>query len=138
MDLSNSREDYLKAIYQICEKERVARVKSIAKQLNVSQSSVNYAVNVLLDSGLIKHKRYGYIELTEKGRKTGKQISLKHQLIKKFLKTVLEVDEKIADKDACRIEHAISKHTLKKIISFMNLKGNEGDSGEPDRSKKEY
>ncbi len=101
MDLSNSREDYLEAIYQICEKERVARVKSIAKQLNVSQSSVNYAVNGLLDSGLIKHKRYGYIELTEKGRKTGKQISLKHQLIKKFLKTVLEVDEKIADKDAC-------------------------------------
>ena len=75
---------------------------------------------------------------SKKGRKTGKQISLKHQLIKKFLKTVLEVDEKIADKDACRIEHDISKHTLKKIISFMNLKGTEGDSGEPDRSKKEY
>lgn len=130
MNLSNSREDYLEAIYLICREKEVARVKNIAEQLNVSIGSVNYAINALSNSGLIKHKRYGYIELTEKGRKLGKKISKKHQLIKDFLMKILSVDEKIAEKDACRIEHDISNQTLEKIDSFLRLYKKEGNSDE--------
>ncbi|MEA1913589.1 MAG: metal-dependent transcriptional regulator [candidate division WOR-3 bacterium] len=119
MKLSESREDYLEAIYEICKKEKVARVKSIAEQLGVSLASVNYAVGVLQEAGLTKHKRYGYIELTERGSRIGKSILEKHRLIRSFLMKVLNVEEEIADKDACRMEHSLSNHTMEKIAFFM-------------------
>lgn len=130
MELSNSREDYLEAIYQICEQKKVARVKNIASRLNVSIGSVTYAINALLDYGLIKHKKYGYIELTEKGRKLGKEILEKHKLIKNFLINILKVDEEIAEEDACRIEHCISNQTYERIESFLRLYKEEGNKYE--------
>ena len=130
MELSDSREDYLEAIYQICEQKKVARVKNIASRLNVSIGSVTYAINALLDSGLIKHKKYGYIELTGKGKKLGKKILEKHKLIKKFLINILKVDEAIAEEDACKIEHCISNQTYERIESFLRLYKEKGSEDE--------
>jgi DtxR family Mn-dependent transcriptional regulator len=130
MELSNSREDYLEAIYQICEQKKVARVKNIASRLNVSIGSVTYAINALLDSGLIKHKKYGYIELTQKGKKLGKEILEKHKLIRNFLINILNVDEEIAEEDACKIEHCISNQTYERIESFLRLYKEKGSKDE--------
>jgi DtxR family Mn-dependent transcriptional regulator len=122
MEMTKSREDYLEVICEICEEEKVARVKDIAARMNVSLASVNYALNVLDEAGLIKHKKYGYIELTEKGNEVGSAIYRKHKLIRSFLMDVLNVDECIADKDACGIEHVISEETFDKMKNFLQSK----------------
>ena len=122
MELTKSREDYLEAICEICEEEKVARVKDIASHMAVSLASVNYAMKALKGEGLIKQKRYGYIELTEKGNEIGQAIYSKHKLIRSFLINVLNVDKKIADKDACGIEHVVSEETFDKMKSFMESK----------------
>ncbi len=122
MELTKSREDYLEAICEICEEEKVARVKDIASHMAVSLASVNYALKALKSEGLIKHKRYGYIELTEKGNKVGQAIYRKHKLIRSFLINVLNVDENIADKDACGIEHVVSEETCDKMNSYLKSK----------------
>jgi DtxR family transcriptional regulator, Mn-dependent transcriptional regulator len=119
MELSKSREDYLEAICEICEEEKVARVTDIASHMSVSLASVNYALKALRKSGLIKHKRYGYIELTEKGSKIGNAIYKKHKLIRSFLINVLNVDKNIADRDACGIEHVVSEETCDKMQSYL-------------------
>jgi DtxR family transcriptional regulator, Mn-dependent transcriptional regulator len=119
MELSKSREDYLEAICEICEEEKVARVTDIASHMSVSLASVNYALKALRKSGLIKHKRYGYIELTEKGSKIGNAIYKKHKLIRSFLINVLNVDKNIADRDACGIEHVVSQETCDKMQSYL-------------------
>jgi DtxR family Mn-dependent transcriptional regulator len=122
MELTKSREDYLEAICEICEEEKVARVKDIASHMDVSLASVNYALKALKGEGLIKHKRYGYIELTEKGNELGQAIYRKHKLIRSFLINVLNVDEKVADKDACGIEHVVSEETCDKMNSYLKTK----------------
>ena len=122
MELTRSREDYLEAICEICEEEKVARVKDIASHMAVSLASVNYALKALKGEGLIKHKRYGYIELTEKGCEIGQAIYSKHKLIRAFLMNILNVNEGVADKDACGIEHVISEETFDKMKSFMESK----------------
>ena len=119
MELSKSREDYLEAICGICEEAKVARVTDIASHMSVSLASVNYALKALRKSGLIKHKRYGYIELTEKGSKIGNAIYKKHKLIRSFLINVLNVDKNIADRDACGIEHVVSEETCDKMQSYL-------------------
>ncbi len=119
MELTKSREDYLEAICEICEEEKVARVKDIAAHMAVSLASVNYALKALKGRGLIKHKKYGYIELTEKGNAIGQAIYRKHKLIRSFLINVLNVDKNIADKDACGIEHVVSEETCDKMNSYL-------------------
>ena len=119
MELTKSKEDYLEAICEICEEEKVARVKDIASNMAVSLASVNYALKALKGRGLIKHKKYGYIELTEKGNEIGRAIYRKHKLIRSFLINVLNVDKNIADKDACGIEHVVSEETCDKMNSYL-------------------
>jgi DtxR family Mn-dependent transcriptional regulator len=122
MELTKSREDYLEIICEICEEQKVARVKDIASHMAVSLASVNYALKALKGEGLVKQKRYGYIELTEKGSKVGKSIYRKHKLIRSFLINVLNVDEDVADKDACGIEHVVSEETCNKMNSYLKSK----------------
>jgi DtxR family Mn-dependent transcriptional regulator len=119
MELTKSREDYLEAICEICEEEKVARVTDLASHMGVSLASVNYALKVLKEKGLIKHKKYGYIELTEKGNEIGQAIYRKHKLIRSFLIRILDVDKNVADKDACGIEHVISEETCDKMNSYL-------------------
>jgi DtxR family Mn-dependent transcriptional regulator len=122
MALTKSREDYLEAICEICEEEKVARVTDLAVHMSVSLASVNYAMKALKGEGLIKHKKYGYIELTKKGNEIGQAIYRKHKLIRSFLINILDVDKNIADKDACGIEHVISEETCNKMNSYLKSK----------------
>jgi DtxR family Mn-dependent transcriptional regulator len=122
MALTKSREDYLEAICEICEEEKVARVTDLASHMDVSLASVNYALKALSEAGLVKHEKYGYIELTESGNTIGQAIYRKHKLIRSFLINILNVDEDVADKDACGIEHVVSEETCDKMNSYLKSK----------------
>ena len=117
--LSQSLEDYIEAIYLINRKKRVVRVKEIAKFLGVKTPSVVDAVSKLQDRGLVVHEKYGYLYLTKKGMETAKSIYTKHEEVYKFLNQFLGMNKSISEKDACEIEHYISKETLDRIIKLM-------------------
>jgi DtxR family Mn-dependent transcriptional regulator len=117
--LTKSLEDYLETIKILTIGKKVVRVKDISELLNVKSASVVNALNILKERGYIKQEKYGYIELTEKGNKEAKRILKKHKIIFKFLTGILNVSEKSAEKDACKIEHVISKETFEKLIKFL-------------------
>lgn len=119
--LSTSLEDYLESICILEQKNRVVRVKDISKMLKVSMPSVHQALHILMESGLVDHKNYGYVELTVKGRSTGEEIYSRHVLLLRFFDEILDVPRKIAEEDACRIEHNISQETLDRLVAFINF-----------------
>lgn len=119
--LTESAEDYLEAIQKILGTKKVVRVKDISKALNVKMPSVNAAMKALQKKGLIEQERYGYITLTDTGTTYAKQIIDRHELLFRFLHNVLRVDDKVAGEDACRIEHAISPVTAKRIVALTNF-----------------
>jgi len=119
--LSDSLEDYLEAVYIIGMKKKVVRVKEIAGFLNVKLPSVVDAVSKLQEKDLIFHEKYGYLNLTKSGLETAKVIYRKHEEIYKFLNQFLGMDEQTSEKDACGIEHHISKSTLERIIKLMEF-----------------
>lgn len=135
MALSQSLEDYIEAIYLISQDKQVVRVKEIAKFLNVKTPSVVDAVSKLQDRELVVHEKYGYLNLTKKGTDAAKQIYKKHEEIFKFLNQFLGMDAKTSEKDACGIEHHISKSTLEKIVKLMEFI-NSGPEGYPEWMKK--
>lgn len=119
--LTPSLEDYLEAIWTISLREKVVRVKDIAKCLAVTTPSVVSALNILLEKNLIKHESYGYIELTDQGALKAKEVDEHHKLLFTLLNDIMGVDAEIASKDACKIEHHLSKETIKRIKQFIQF-----------------
>lgn len=114
-----SQEDYLEAILQLSEENRVARSKEIAEKLNVTKASVTGALRQLKANGLVNHTPYSYVTLTEEGERIARDVTRRHEILADFLLRVLGVDEKAADENACRIEHAIDQEVLARLIDFV-------------------
>lgn len=114
-------EDYLERILILQEKNTIVRVKELADYFGVKPPSVVDALNKLKENGFIKHEFYSYITLTEKGSGYAKSVYSKHLLLKSFLHKILNLDEKTAEDDACKIEHYLSPSTIDKIVDFINF-----------------
>ena len=119
--ISPSLEDYLESIFVIKQKKQIVRVKDLAKHLKVKAPSVVEVLKKLEKKNLVVHEHYGYIELTQEGINKAKALYERHLILKKFLHKILGIDEEIAETDACRIEHYLSKETLERIIKFINF-----------------
>jgi DtxR family transcriptional regulator, Mn-dependent transcriptional regulator len=117
--ISPSLENYVEVIFELCHKNAVVRVTDLAEKLSIAKSSVNQAVTALVQLGLVKHEKYGPLELTSKGNELAGSISKRHRVLKTFFTEILEVDTEIAEKDACSIEHLISPVTMEKLISYL-------------------
>ena len=119
--LSASMEDYIEAIVALRKEKGVARVRDISHRLKVKNPSVTSALATLSNAGLAIHERYGYVDLTLKGEMMARDVQRRHDTLLKFLSEILKIDSKIAEVDACKMEHSISPETLERIIKFMEF-----------------
>ncbi len=113
-----SGEDYLEAIVALEQKMKSVRPVDVAKFLQLSKPSVSRAMKVLTEHGYITHVPYGTICLTDKGREKGTEILSRHTFLTKFLIEIINVDEDLAQKEACRMEHVLSQQTMSKLKAF--------------------
>jgi DtxR family transcriptional regulator, Mn-dependent transcriptional regulator len=120
--ISASLEDYLEAIFILQTELAEVRVKDISEYLDVKPPSVIDALKLLKNKRLVLQEKYSSIELTSKGKKIAKDIVKKHDVIKVFLVKALGLDEETADKDACKIEHSLSKKTVMLIKKYLKKK----------------
>ena len=119
--LSASLEDYLEVIALIIKEKKVARAKEIAARLKVSRASVTEAFRALAKKKLINYAPYEVITLTDKGTAVSEDIILRHHALKEFFIKVLDVEEKLADIGACKIEHAAPREIIDKMIRFVQF-----------------
>ena len=117
--LSASLENYLEVIYHLEAKSMVARVRDIAKSMNVKSSSVTYALKVLAEKKLINYEPYSVITLTKEGRKVAGGVVQRHEVLKKFLESVLNLNCDLAEDTACKMEHSISTTVLERLTQFL-------------------
>ena len=119
--LTPTMEDYLEAIYSISKEKRVVRVKNIAKKVGVKMPTVTNMLKSLSQKGFIDYEKHEFLELTQKGRKVGKEIAWRHQIIRNFLTGILKIDPGIADEEACKMEHGMSNETLDRLTQFIDF-----------------
>lgn len=119
MNLTPSSEDYLEAIHQLLKTEPHVHSVMVAQALGVSKPSVNKAMGVLKEAGLVDQEPYGTLWLTDEGERLARQVAYRHSMLKSFLTDVLGIDETNAEVDACKMEHAISSVTLEKLAEYM-------------------
>jgi len=116
--MTKSLEDYIEIIYVLIRDKRRARVRDIATALKVKMPSVVKGVAELKKLGLVSQEPYGDVELTVKGRRIATMILNRHTKLREFLMR-LGVSRRIADKDACLMEHILSAETMDKIRDFL-------------------
>ena len=119
MHSNESAENYLESILMLSKKLPVVRSIDVANELGFKKSSVSIAMKNLRESNHITVTKEGYIYLTESGKEIAEMIYERHQLLTSWL-IRLGVNPKVAEEDACRIEHYISKESfnaIKKAIS---------------------
>lgn len=119
MVIHESAEDYLETILMLSKKLPVVRSIDIANEMGYKKSSVSIAMKNLREAEHIRVTKEGYIYLTDSGKEIAEMIYERHQILSSWL-IKLGVDKKVAEEDACRIEHDISKESfnvIKKTIS---------------------
>jgi len=116
-------EDCLEAVLVLAAEKRVVRVRDLARRLGVSCPSVVAALAGLEEKGLVRHEHYGGVELTRAGAERARSVYERHQLLHGFLRDVLGVSEKVAARDACRMEHVLSPETVRLLVEFVRRPG---------------
>lgn len=119
MKLTTSNEEYLHAIYVLTRSGKSARITDIASFLGVQKPSAHTAINTLKEEGMIFYEKYKEITLTDKGEACAEYIHRRHELFKKFLTKILEVDEALAESEADSLSHCVSCHTTAKLENFI-------------------
>jgi DtxR family Mn-dependent transcriptional regulator len=119
--LSASLEDYLEVIFHLEQANRVARAKDIADQMQVQRASVTGALKSLASRGLVNYSPYSYVTLTSEGREIAEDIIQRHEILKDFFITALQLDPELADANACRIEHAIGPLAIERLVQFVEF-----------------
>ena len=119
--LSPSLEHYLRAIFDLQESKGYARVTDIASMLGVAKPAVSAAVKTLRSNGLVSHRIYESILLTEEGAKRAKGVSGKFSILMHFLTDVLGVEEAQAFVDACVMEHYVSGNSIDRLARSAAL-----------------
>jgi DtxR family Mn-dependent transcriptional regulator len=119
--LSAILEDYLEAILGLIERKGAARARDIAQGLAVHRSTVTAALKSLAGKGLVRYSRYELVTLTGAGRAVAVETSRKHREICRFLIDTLHLDAETADRNACRMEHAMDRAALERLLLFRRF-----------------
>lgn len=109
-----SMEDYLEKIFSLIREKGYARVSDIAEALEVHPSSVTKMVQKLDKDDYLIYEKYRGLVLTPKGKKIGKRLVDRHQLLEDFL-GIIGVNPEHIYTDVEGIEHHISADTLSAI-----------------------
>ena len=118
-ELSVAMQNYLETIFELSKQSEGVRVSDIAMSLQVSKASVNNAIHVLTDLGFVRGEKYQEVYLTVSGLETAQILESKHSVLKTLFTEVVGMPEKMADDNACAIEHIISTDALSSIRAYL-------------------
>lgn len=125
-ELSHSMVHYLLTIHKLKEEKGYARVTDIAKELNLTKGSVSTAITSLQKRDLVVEDDNRFLSLSPLGHDEVHSILTSRTLLFYFFKDIVGVEESIAHKDSCLMEHLLSHQTRDKFFHFMkNIKNPE-------------
>lgn len=113
-------DDYLKTIYHHTEWQSVAITPSqLAAELALAPSTVTEMVQKLAALGLVSHRPYGPVSLTDAGRARAAAIIRRHRLIETWLVRDFDYAWDEVHDEAEVLEHAISDRLLEGISARL-------------------
>jgi Mn-dependent DtxR family transcriptional regulator len=110
-------EDYLEMVYRLEQEKGYVKVIDLAEALHVNSSSVTRMIQKLDEAGFLSYVKYRNIALNERGRKIGRFLVWRDQMLADFLNLLKApggVDDQVEG-----IEHYITPHTMSLIRNLV-------------------
>lgn len=110
-NLTQSIEDYLKAIYELTAQEGRASTTDLADYLKVTPASITGMIKKLAvtDPPLVEYQKHHGVTLTNDGLNIALETIRHHRLLELFLYQILDYPWDEVDEEAHRLEHVISE-----------------------------
>ncbi|MFC4224320.1 metal-dependent transcriptional regulator [Lysinibacter cavernae] len=119
--LTNATQDYLKVIWAATEwsDDVSVSVTYVAESLGVRTSTVSDGLKKLTEQGLVDHKPYGGITLTELGHSYAVSMVRRHRLIETFLVNMMGYTWDEVHDEAEVLEHAMSDTLIDRLDAAL-------------------
>ncbi len=121
--LSQTEENYLKAIYHLSDVQERVSTNALAEQTRTTPASVNDMIKRLDQKGIIQYTKYKGVTLTPSGKKTALTIIRKHRLWEVFLVDKLGFNWDEVHDIAEQLEHVHSPALTQKLDEFLGFPG---------------
>ncbi len=119
--ISQTEENYLKAIFKISEKTgATANTNAIAQMLDTSAASVTDMLKRLAEKDLIHYEKYRGVTLTGEGHRVATLLIRKHRLWEVFLVEKLDFSWDEVHEVAEQLEHIRSPKLVERLDSYLS------------------
>lgn len=119
MRLSNTEENYLKAIFKLSADQPHVSTNAIAAELVTSAASVTDMIKKLSEKKLVLYEKYRGVGLSKSGRKIAVDLIRKHRLWEYFLVETLGFDWVEVHDIAEQMEHIHSPELTNRLNRFL-------------------
>lgn len=119
--LSQSIEDYLKAVYELTRGEGRASTNALAEYLDIAPASVTGMLQKLAatEPPLLEYQKHHGVRLTAEGEKVALETIRHHRLLELFLHQMLGYEWDQVHEEADRLEHVISEQFEQRIAEAL-------------------
>jgi DtxR family Mn-dependent transcriptional regulator len=119
--LSAKMEDYLKAIYEITQREgEPVSTSSIADLLDVTPPTATSMMKKLEDRELVEREKYKGVTLTREGETVALEVIRHHRLLETYLAEQLGYDWATVHEEADTLEHHISEEFEQRVAEVLD------------------
>ena len=120
--MTPAEENYLKTIYHLSKvSNKSVTTNAIAEQMDTKPSSVTDMIKKLSEKGLVNHKKYKGVSMTDQGNKFALSIVRKHRLWEVFLLEKLNFAWDEVHEVAEQLEHVQSDKLIEKLDQHLGF-----------------
>lgn len=118
---SQTKEDYLKHIFDLYRREGKVTTSALSARLSVAPASVTGMIKKLAEEGLITYEPYQGVELTVEGRKIALKVIRNHRLVELYLVKALGMPWDIVHAEAEKWEHILSARLEARMDALLGF-----------------
>ena len=122
MKIQESAQDYLESILILSKTREHVRATDICRYFGYARATVSVFLKQLKEHGLVEIDSQKNISLSGEGLSIAEEMYERHLFLTNFFKSI-GVPGDIAAKDACRVEHYVSKETFEAMKEHFALEG---------------
>lgn len=120
MELSAVERETLKSVYRLAGPDGSARPGDIADALSISPGTITARLKKLDERGLVEHRPYQGVSLTQQGRLAAVGAIRRHRIVERFLSDMLGYPWDQADGLAVTFEHSLPGEVVQRIYAALD------------------
>ena len=116
---SHTKENYLKALHFLSQKDGSINLSDLSKEMGVSTPTANSMVKKLQERGWLVYQKYKPLKLTKEGKKTAAMVIRKHRLAEMFLVQIMGFGWEEVHEIAEEMEHIDSTALFSRMDELL-------------------